>query len=113
MRVLILEDSPSARGTLAAHLRNDPIRASVEAFATLGAFYWERRKQEPPKPFDVAILDVHLPDGSGLDVIPLLGDAKVIVVSGDAEVARALVQDRYPVVAKGPRWIAEIERMLK
>ncbi len=61
MRILLVEDSPRVTATVGGALRNNGhsvvaaggVRAADELFAS--------------QPFDVAVVDVGLPDGSGLD----------------------------------------------
>src|SRR4029078_8449900 len=76
--------------------RNLTSIASIEVASTCDAA--RRTIGEHSKPadaFDAAILDVRLPDGSGLDLLPLLGSSPrptpTLVVTGDVtpEIARA------------------------
>jgi sigma-B regulation protein RsbU (phosphoserine phosphatase) len=85
--VLLVEDDPTALAMLTGMLRQ-------EGFETLGAATVEEAKaligQAPF--FDLAILDVHLPDGNGLDLCRLMKggslktDAPVLILSTDGDV---------------------------
>jgi len=84
--VLLVEDDPSARAMLSGMLKQEGFEtqeaASVQEAKALIA-------QAPF--FDLAILDVHLPDGSGLDLCRLMKngalatDAPVLILSADGD----------------------------
>ncbi len=61
-RILHVEDDPVAREILALWLANE---ATVVGAATLA----EARTHLASGPFDVAVIDIALPDGSGLDLV--------------------------------------------
>jgi sigma-B regulation protein RsbU (phosphoserine phosphatase) len=85
--VLLVDDDPTALAMLAGMLKQ-------EGFETLTATNVEETKaliaQVPF--FDLAILDVHLPDGNGLDLCRLMKDgslttdAPVLIVSTDEDI---------------------------
>ena len=79
-RVLIIDDDPQFRDLLSRRAQ----REGTEALAagTLAQGLAKARTERP----DVVFLDVHLPDGNGLNVIPELrasaGAPEVIIVTG-------------------------------
>ncbi|MBI1365161.1 MAG: response regulator [Alphaproteobacteria bacterium] len=89
--VHIIEDDSSVRDALAELLTADgrPVRAFESPQAFLEA--------PPPGPDDIVVLDLHFPDGSGVEVAKLLKrdfpGVKIIVVSGVRAglLARALI----------------------
>jgi DNA-binding NtrC family response regulator len=86
-RVLIVEDDANLRAALAALVSREG--ALAEEAATLE----EARKRLAEAPFDAALVDLTLPDGSGLD---LLGDSgargtpEYVVVTGDGTAETAV-----------------------
>lgn len=75
IRALVVEDDPSARSLYVLALRRMPEWAEieiVEAGTVLGA---EMALKVGPR-FDVILLDLHLPNGQGLDVIYRLSRAQ-------------------------------------
>jgi two-component system, NtrC family, response regulator AtoC len=74
--ILLLEDEPMLRKRLAAFLTKQG--AEVTALGTLA----EARNAASGIPFDYAILDINLPDGSGLDLLRghAFGSATTVVV---------------------------------
>ena len=80
-RVLLLDDNDATRLTLAALLEAEAFEvAEVSSLA-------EARQSLAAAPvFDLALLDQHLGDGLGLDLIPVvraqLPNCKIIIVSG-------------------------------
>jgi two-component system, LytTR family, response regulator len=77
MRVLIVDDEPLARNALERVLRgrNDiqSVEAAVDAFAALSLL------QE--KPYDVVLLDIHMPELSGIELVDRLKKRKLPVPS--------------------------------
>jgi CheY-like chemotaxis protein len=65
-RVLVVEDEPANRALLRATVSRAPALAAVELIevATLG----EAREVLARGPVDLILLDVRLPDGSGIDL---------------------------------------------
>jgi DNA-binding response OmpR family regulator len=98
-RLLYVEDEPDLVALLSALLGND---IQVVAAATLA----EAKARLARERFDLVILDVGLPDGSGLDLLALLnrpgdGSVPVIILSADeidpraaANVNAAMVKSR-------------------
>lgn len=90
-RILLVEDEPMVRSLLAKYLRKSG--AEVTEAATKAVALETYQVQSDP--FDVVVTDVHLPDGSGLDLaldIRHLRETQPIVfVTGDVSesVARA------------------------
>jgi len=86
-RVLLVDDDPTALAMLTGMLRQ-------EGFGTMGAATIDEAKtliSRAPS-FDLAILDVHLPDGNGLDLCRLMKggslttEAPVLILSADGDV---------------------------
>jgi len=85
--VLLVDDDPTALAMLTGML-------SQEGFETLGASTFQEAKVILGRApfFDLAILDVHLPDGNGLDLCRLMKDgslatdAPVLILSTDGDV---------------------------
>ena len=81
MHVLILDDDANNRLTLSALFEHEGMK--VQAVDTLAAL----RAALRASPFDVAVLDLHVEDGLGTDVVPELVErgSRVILMSGTAE----------------------------
>ena len=102
--ILVLEDDPAFSGVLQEELRGrghavEATRSVAEAVARLGE-----------ETFDVALLDLQLPDGSGLDVLRTIGaesyPTEALVLTGNAEVPTALEAMKlgaYDYLSKPPR----------
>lgn len=71
MRILLIEDEAALAGPLVEHLAAD--RHLVEWFDTLA----DAESAERASPFDVILLDLHLPDGDGLEFLKSLRDRRV------------------------------------
>jgi two-component system response regulator AtoC len=79
--VLIVDDEPSSAEMLAAVVREEGFTTSVSH--TLR----EARRQLQRMPAQVVLLDLRLPDGSGMDLFEdaaLRGDAEIVLVTGHA-----------------------------
>jgi|SRR4051812_32942504 DNA-binding response OmpR family regulator len=80
-RVLLLDDNDASRLTLAALLETDAFEVT-EASSLSDA----RQSLAAAPVFDLALLDQHLGDGQGVDLIPMvraqLPNCKIIIVSG-------------------------------
>lgn len=83
-RVLLVEDHSSFRRALAFVLEREP---DLRVVAQAGSLAEARDKMDGERDFDVAVLDLGLPDGNGMD---LIGDlrranprASIIVLSVD------------------------------
>ena len=108
--VLVLEDDPAFGGVVEEELRSrghDVTRTSSVA---------EARERLRDDSFDVALLDLQLPDGSGLDVLREIGaealPVEALVLTGHAEVPTALEAMRlgaYDYLSKPPR-LEELRR---
>jgi len=81
VRVLIVDDHSVVRAGIRSLLASEPDIEPVGEAASGREAIFESRSVEP----DVIVIDVVMPDGSGLDVIPTLlherPDAKVLVLS--------------------------------
>jgi len=85
--ILLLEDETLLRKRLAAYLER--LGASVSALGTLES----ARNAAASIPFDYAILDINLPDGSGLDLLreKAFGEAtSVVVMTAEGSVQKAV-----------------------
>jgi two-component system, NtrC family, response regulator AtoC len=86
--VLVVDDDPDVRAMLMMVLARPPMTVSE---AVSGA---EAMKRLARGAFDVALVDVHLPDHSGLDILRWARDADVdvetIVLTGHADVETAV-----------------------
>jgi DNA-binding NtrC family response regulator len=85
--ILVVEDELLLRKQIAAHLES--LAADVTGAATLQAARQFLRELD----FDFALLDLHLPDGLGLDLLKekaFSPNTGVIVMTGDADIARAV-----------------------
>ena len=82
-RILIVEDDPSLGRGLALSL------TAGQPPATLVATCREAREQLAAHPFDLALFDVGLPDGSGLDLLQLVRQGSqmpvILVTANDME----------------------------
>jgi DNA-binding response OmpR family regulator len=109
MRTLIIEDESVTRRVIVRALRNEGISVTAVSDLTTGQSALETMH------FDIVILDVTLPDGSGLDLLKALrqttSTAHVIIVSGassEVDRVRALLAgaDDYVVKPFFPRELA-------
>ena len=84
-RVIIVEDHPDFRGLMEVLLGRQP---DIELLAQAGSLA-EARDQAARFEFDVVILDLGLPDGSGADLIAVLRRAspgvRVMVLSASLD----------------------------
>jgi DNA-binding NtrC family response regulator len=101
VHVLVVDDDSDVRRLLAAVLSRPPMTVTV---AASGAEAMERLARAE---FDVALVDVHLPDSSGLDILRWARDgdvdAEMIVLTGQADVETAVEAMRlgaYDFIAK-------------
>ncbi|MFN8095307.1 MAG: sigma-54 dependent transcriptional regulator [Vicinamibacteria bacterium] len=102
--ILLLEDDASFSGLLEEELRARG--HEIERAATVAA----ARERVREGGFDVAVLDLQLPDGSGLDVLREISaelmPVEALILTGNAEVESALEAMRlgaYDYVTKPPR----------
>jgi two-component system response regulator AtoC len=88
IHVLIVDDDPDVRSLLTMVLARPPMTVSE---AVSGSEAMERLARAA---FDVALVDVHLPDHSGLDILRWARDADIdvetIVLTGHADVETAV-----------------------
>lgn len=88
--VLIIEDTVSLALTYAGQLEAAGCRVEM---ADCGA---EARQQltRTPRPFDVILLDLNLPDGDGLELLEstpeMVRDSSVVVITADGSISRAI-----------------------
>ena len=87
--VLVVDDDTDVRGLLAAVLENDGTAKVTEAASGAEAMNILGREE-----FDVAVVDVQLPDHSGLDILRWARaaeiDTELIVLTGHADVETAV-----------------------
>src|SRR5438093_3136218 len=87
--VLVVDDDTDVRGLLAAVLENDGTAKVTEAASGAEAMNILGREE-----FDVAVVDIQLPDHSGLDVLRWARaaeiDTELIVLTGHADVETAV-----------------------
>lgn len=105
--VLLVEDSATCREHLAARLRGYPHRAVVYEATTL---HEARIWIEAIGRFDLAVVDVTLPDGTGLELLPLLVRMTVVIATANPDAVEP--RDGVVVVAKGQTWAKQIESIL-
>jgi len=93
IRVMCVDDHPLMREGIASLIRRQPDMQLVAEAASAGEAIAAYRRHRP----DVALLDLRLPDGSGIDALIALRaefpDARVIILTtfaGDVEIQRAL-----------------------
>jgi DNA-binding NtrC family response regulator len=96
MHVLIVDDSAPVRERLAEAMSELSNVSSVRAAGDLAA---ARRALADSTP-DLVVLDLHLPDGLGLELLPTA--SHVAVISAQASVEHAVQARR-----KGARWFFE------
>jgi two-component system LytT family response regulator len=75
-RILVADDEPLARGMVAAILKTDP---DIEAVAECGDARCVREQLTRFRP-DIAMLDIEMPQMSGLDIAGAIQDAGPVVV---------------------------------
>ncbi len=84
LKVLVVEDEPSIRLTVAEFLRRDGYEAVVAPDLATAAGLTDG--------VDVAVVDVNLPDGTGIDLLRRLGQREpyvpVIIITGEPQLAR-------------------------
>jgi DNA-binding NarL/FixJ family response regulator len=85
MKILIVDDHPALRGGVRQRLE---LRPDFTVVGECGSAAETLRRASELAP-DVIILDLHLPDGSGIDLAGRLRDlapaVKIVVFSGDAD----------------------------
>src|SRR5271154_4796054 len=86
-KVLIVDDDSAVRELLVAVLENQYDVTQADSSASLQKFF-------PLEPPDVVLLDVQLPDASGMDLLPQIKknwpDTEVIVLSGQGTITMAV-----------------------
>lgn len=80
--VLIVEDEDLLRSSLASYLES---RGRSVATARCIA---DAHRQLGGRHFDVVVLDLGLPDGDGLSLLPRLGGARPLVISAHLDASR-------------------------
>ncbi|GAB5559245.1 MAG: response regulator transcription factor [Synoicihabitans sp.] len=87
LRVMILEDQKLLRDLLISAVKSVPALESVGGFSTVG----EARNFLTTTAVDMVILDLQLPDGSGMDLIAdsQERDIRVVIVTGMPDAANA------------------------
>jgi CheY-like chemotaxis protein len=107
MRLLIVDDHPLVREALGTVLRSLRPDAAIGEASTAAQALAALRESPP---VDLLLLDIRLPDQSGLDLLPLIAErhvgTAVVVLSGDLDkhtVQRALAACRrmHPRPSRG------------
>ena len=85
LRLLVIEDDVVDRMAFERYVREKELPYSCLFASSLG----EAREKLTQGPFDVVVTDYHLGDGDGLEILNLVEDAPVVVITGagDEEVA--------------------------
>jgi two-component system sensor histidine kinase UhpB len=95
LRVLLVEDSPSDQFLIREHLYDPDINFEVTRAKRLSSAV---RKLSTDR-FDCVILDLHLPDGEGVEVIRAVTqaahDAAVVVMTGESNNPLSLIAIRH------------------
>jgi two-component system, NtrC family, response regulator PilR len=108
--VLIVDDDTAQREALVALL------GAAETASRVG----EARVRLAKEKFEVIVLDVNLPDGKGTELLPYVGPAAVILVSGEASaefrtihpsVQRRAVKPYDPEIMVG--WVGVLSKMAR
>jgi two-component system, sensor histidine kinase len=116
LRLLAVEDQPVNVALLRALLARSPHAELRDAELSVAGTIAEGRRLLSGGGFDVVLLDVRLPDGSGLDLARefsgRLPGTRILVVTanalpGDEEAARAAGADRFMSKPYEPRVLAE------
>jgi two-component system, NtrC family, response regulator AtoC len=86
-RALIVDDDPEILQVLTAFVKSEGFTAS--SASTLG----QARQEVAANPPDILLVDIQLPDGSGLDLLDSLepaADPEVVLITGNASVETAV-----------------------
>jgi diguanylate cyclase (GGDEF)-like protein/PAS domain S-box-containing protein len=117
VRVLYVEDHPGDADLLRYALSDDSAFWSVEVVPTLAKAY-ERLKT--PEHFDIVLCDLHLPDGSGLDLLSHIREHRLPLVfiiltgtSGEDGVIAALRKGADDYVFKRSDDLRDLPRIIK
>lgn len=113
-RVILVEDNMSLAENVAEILEDEGAQVRRAANAAAG-------RALASEPFDVALVDVRLPDATGLELLPLLrsagdGTAEILLVTGNATVedaVKAVEGGAYAYILKpfqGEDLIGHVER---
>lgn len=110
--ILIIDDDPMIRNALVLQLTQ--LKHTVMVAETLA----DGNEMLPLAPFDIVFLDVHLPDGNGLDLLPAIRQAEsspeVIIITGEgsAQSAEAAINSGAWDYLQKPLLKQEIELQL-
>ena len=118
-RLLVVEDNPETRQWICATLRNtfpDVEFAATGTFAEAEALLFGREGGR--QAFDVALLDIALPDGSGIDLIrrinaelPATTPVVITIYDDDATLFEALAAGAMGYILKGVKTTNLIEQL--
>lgn len=113
--VLVVDDHPVFRDTLANAVRDDE-RTRLTGTAADDRTALVSAREDPP---DVALVDVHLPTGGGLQLVSTIGQAglptRCLMVSGEpdgATVVEAISRGAHGFLTKGAHAAEIIEAVL-
>lgn len=110
--ILIVDDDPMIRNALVLQLTQ--LKHTVMVAETLA----DGTEMLPLAPFDIVFLDVHLPDGNGLELLPAIRQAEsgpeIIIITGEgsAESAEAAISSGAWDYLQKPLLKQEIELQL-
>lgn len=107
LRVLLVEDSITCAAHLASRLRRAPHFADVRVERTIQTAR-EWLASSAREDLVLAVLDVELPDGRGVELLPLLSSVRVLIVTASPEL---VPPSRVETVEKGAGWAARVERV--
>jgi len=117
IRVLSVDDHPLLREGLAAIINNQTDMSVVAEAANAGEALQRFREHRP----DVTLMDLRLPDGSGIDAMIAIraefADARIIMLTtfeGDVEIQRALEAGArgYLLKSMPPRELLDVIRQV-
>lgn len=92
---LIVEDDPDSAATLKALIAGQGLTVAI------AANLFEARKQLVLQPPDIVLLDLRLPDGSGMDLFKdadLLANSEVVLITGHASLESSILALRLGAV---------------
>lgn len=90
LRVLVVEDNEIDWLALSRRFRDCPDRFTLEHVGTISEGASRIQAAAEGEPFDSVLLDLNLPDGRGVDLLPKLTKTASIVMTGEGEAAVAV-----------------------
>lgn len=105
-RILHVEDDQDVLEVMAAGLGNDVVVTFAHNLA-------EAREHLAKQSFELVILDIGLPDGSGLDLLGVLDDATPVIIFSAADLDGALANKVKSVMTKTKRSEIDVARSVR